>query len=145
MINTLDNILADLIQSRVTALAGLMQVGFEPPNQDWRNAVLAAGEERLNVYLFDLRENLKLRSNERTRAQAANGWYTETPDPPRLNCMYLLTAWSPAAVQAGVDPTRDEHQLLYAVAEVLLRHRSLVVADVYQAGIPIPSGRNLAQ
>jgi hypothetical protein len=143
VINVLDNILADLIQSRVTVLAGLTQIGFEPPNQDWRNAFLAGVDnDWLNLYLFDLRENLKFRSNERTRTQAANGWYTETPDPPRLNCMYLMTAWNRTALQAG-GPTHDEHKLLYTVAAVLLRHRSLVVDDVYQAGNPIPSGRNL--
>jgi hypothetical protein len=145
MINNLDNILADLIQSRVPALAGLTQVGFDPPNQDWRNAVLGGADpDRLNIYLFDLRENLKFRSNERTRTLAANGWYTETPDPPRLNCIYLITAWNRTALQVG-GPTLEEHGLLYTVAGVLLRHRSLVVADVYQSGITIPSGGTLAK
>ena len=144
MINALDNIIGDLIQSQVNAVAGPTQIGFEPPNQDWRTAVVNANEERLNVYLFDLRENLKFRSNERRREVQQNGWYSETPDPPVLDCMYLITAWSPAVpLPPGVEPTRDEHLLLYDVAQALFRHRSIVVADVYATGIMIPSGRKL--
>ena len=142
MIDALDNILADLIQSRVSALAAdASQVGFEPPNQDWRTAVTNLNMKRLNIYLFDLRENLKLRSNERRREQQQNGWYSERDDRPKLNCMYLVTAWSPAAM--GMEPIPEEHNLLYAVVEVLLRHRSIVVADVYGSGITIPSNRKL--
>ena len=67
MIDALDQIMADLIQSRIPEVAGLTQVGFDAPNADWRTAVITASEERINVYLYDLRENLKLRSNERIR------------------------------------------------------------------------------
>lgn len=144
MINALDNILADLIQSQVHVLATKTeQIGFDPPNQDWRTAVVNLNEQRLNIYLFDLRENLKLRSNERRRELQQSGWYSENYDRPRLNCMYLLTAWSPAT--GGMEPSSDEHALLYAVAEVLFRHRSIVVADVYKPGIFIPSTNTLAK
>jgi len=58
--------------------------------------------------------------------------------------MYLVTAWSPAtALPPGVEPTRDEHLLLYDVTQVMFRHRSIVVADVYAPSITIPSGRKL--
>lgn len=142
MIAEVDDILRDLVQSCIPPLAGPTQVGFQAPNQDWRTAVVGAGEERLNVYLFDLRENLKLRSNEFTREQQ-DGWYRDRQDPPRLDCHYLLTVWSPILVTPMVEPSRDEHGLLYQVAEVLFRHRSIVVADVYAPGITIPSGRTL--
>src|SRR5260370_21181115 len=142
MIDALDNILADLIQSQVSALAAKSeQVGFEAPNQDWHTAVVNLNMKRLNIYLFDMRETLKLGSNERRRELQQNGWYSETYDRPKLNCMYLLTAWSPAAM--GMEPIPEEHSLLYAVAEVLLRHRSIVVADVYGSGIKILSKRKL--
>jgi hypothetical protein len=144
MIKELDDILTDLIQSRVPALAGLTQVGFDPPNADWRSAVVTTGEERTNLYLYDVRENLKLRSNERIRT-VRNGILFERPSPSLMNCMYLITAWSPANVAPPVtDPTPDEHRLLALIATLFLRRRSLVVRSVYEPGFTIPSGRTLA-
>ena len=146
MINALDNVLMDLIQSRAPALAGPIPVpvAFEPPNDDWRNFVANSNSLQLNIYLYDVRENLKLRSNERT-FEYIGGWYREHRAPPILNCMYLTTAWSNVTANLpAVEPTPDEHALLYGVAEVLLRHRSILIADVYRTGITIPSGRSLA-
>jgi hypothetical protein len=145
MISPLDQILQDLIQSRVPGLGtSPTQVGFEPPNDDWRNDVVTANEERLNFYLYDLRENITLRSNVRVR-EPQNGWYLERKAPPRLDCHYLVTAWSPiqGASTATVQPTRDTHVLLYAALEVLMRHRPLIPAAVYRPGITIPSGNTL--
>src|SRR5260370_859912 len=146
MIDALDNILADLIQSQVPALAKTGQIGFDAPNEEWRRDVVNTNAERVNIYLFDVRENLKLRSNERRRELQKNGWYSERDDRPKLNCMYLVTAWSHMAnMSPTIEATSDEHSLLYAVAEVLFRHRSIVVADVYNQGITIPSGNSLAK
>ena len=146
MIDALDNVLMDLIQSRAPALPGpiAVPVAFEPPNDDWRNFVANSNSLQLNVYLYDVRENLKLRSNERT-FEYIGGWYREHRAPPILNCMYLITGWSNVTANLpAVEPTPDEHALLYSVAEVLLRHRSILIADIYQTGITIPSGRSLA-
>lgn len=143
MIDRLDDVLRDLIQSRVTALAGVTQIGFEPPTEEWRLAVLGAGEQRVNFYLYDLRENMKLRSNARTR-EPQDGWYLERSAPPRLDCHYVVTAWSPVMVTPAVEPAIDEHALLYDVLEVLMRHRPLSAPEVYKPGVFIPSGQTLA-
>src|SRR5262249_6485226 len=90
----------------------------------------------------DLREDLKLRSNERT-LEPANGWYKERRAPPVLDCWYLITAWSPVIHTPAVEPSVDEHQLLAAVAEVLFRRRSIRIADVYGPGISIPTSRTI--
>jgi len=91
-----------------------------------------------------VRENTRLRSNE-ARREAAGGWFRELAPAPRLDCRYLVTAWSPAiAMLPVVEPTRDEHALLYAVAEVLFRHRALVPAEVYEAPWSAPSGNTLS-
>lgn len=145
MIDALDNVLTDLIQSRAPALAGPIPVpvAFEPPNDDWRNFVSNSNSLQLNIYLYDVRENLKLRSNERTFDYLGGGC-REHRAPPILNCMYLITAWSNVTASLpAVEPTPDEHALLYGVAEVLMRHRSILITDLYQTGITIPSGRNL--
>jgi hypothetical protein len=113
-------------------------VGFQPPNADWRTSVtnLTVGGQpanALNVYLTDLRENRKLRSNERIRS-VENGAVSEGPVPARLDCHYLISAWSPAAMSPAVEPTLDEHALLYQVAAVLFRHAPFNPSRVYPAG-----------
>jgi Pvc16 N-terminal domain len=141
MINPLDDLLRDLIQSRIPALAGATQVGFAPPNADWKAAVVAAAEERVNLYLYDLRENTRLRTNDRDR-RPRNSGYVETSPSPRLDCTYLVTAWSPVTFTAALDPAREEHALLYKVAAVLMHARPLVAAEVFTK--PIPSLNTLA-
>jgi hypothetical protein len=144
MLDPVNEIIRDLIQSRVPALAGPTQVGFEPPDDQWKATAHSSGEDRLNIYLYEIREDLKYRSNERTRS-FQDGWLNESRTPERIDCHYLITAWSPMTFSAGsVEPTRDEHRLLYAVLAVLMRNRPLTPADVYAPGVVIPSGQTLA-
>jgi hypothetical protein len=141
MIDPLDDMLRDLVQSRVATLAGPTQIGFAPPNADWKAAVAAAGEERLNFYLYDMRENVRLRSNEITSTRH-NGAVTENFPSPRLDCTYLVTAWSPVAFTPLLDPTREEHALLYKVLAVLMHFRPIEASEVYSK--PNPLGHTLA-
>jgi hypothetical protein len=143
MIDPINEILRDLIQSRVPLLAGQSQVGFEPPNDDWRQNVQTFKEDRINLYLYDIRENLKLRTTERTRIPE-NGWYREIKPPVRLDCHYLVTAWSHATFAPPlVEPTRVEHVLLSRVLHVLLVNRPLEPSRVYAPGVVIPSKHTL--
>src|SRR5215470_6641845 len=142
MIDPANEVLRDLIQSRIAALAGVTQVDFEPPNDEWRQSVVAAGEERVNLYLYDVRENLKLFSNERTR-EPRDGYTLESRLPARVDCRYLVTAWSPVTFSPPtVEPTRDEHARLYEVLALLMQNRPLRPADVYAQG-PV-NGHTLA-
>ena len=143
MLDPVNEIIRDLIQSRVPALAGPTQVGFEPPDDTWKSAAYGAGEDRLNIYLYEIREDLKYRSNERT-VSFKNGWLNESKSTGRIDCHYLITAWSPMAFSPpGAEPTRDEHRILYSVLGALMRNRPLVPAAVYAPNIVIPSGRKL--
>jgi len=137
MLDLLDNLIRQTLVSPETGLTA-SQIGFQPPNGDWRTAVNGiviggAQANSLNVYLFDLRENRKLRSNERIRT-ISSGIVTEEPAPTRLDCHYLISAWSPAAVTPATEPTLDEHALLYAVARVLVRLGQFNPSQIYSAG-----------
>lgn len=144
VLNAVNLMVRDLIQSRIPTLAGPTQVGFEPPDEHWRTAVMGGGEDRLNIYLYEIREDLKYRSNERTTT-FQQGWLHQNRTPERLDCHYLITAWSPMVYAPPVsEPTLEEHTLLYSVITVLLRHRALIPNEVYAPGIVIPSGRSLA-
>ncbi len=124
MIDLLDMLLFRLFRWQVAELTGDAQVRFQPPDEDWRAMVpnIADGSgnpaNSLNVYLVDLRENRRLRTNERARTTVGQDVY-ETPPPRRVDCHYLISAWSPVQPSPGIDPTPDEHALLAEVARVL--------------------------
>jgi Pvc16 N-terminal domain/Carboxypeptidase regulatory-like domain len=143
VIDQLDILLRKLITSSVAGFASDDQVRFQPPDDDWRTYVktLSVGGQpanALNLYLVDLRENRKLRSNDKPRS-IQNGDISETPMPRRLDCHYLISAWSPADVTPALEPALDEHAALYLVAASLARHDPLIPAAVYAPG-PVPPG-----
>lgn len=146
MLILLDNLLRHLLMDGVTGLREVTtppgprvpvreeQVGFRPPNDTWVADVQSLRLNALNVFLVDLRENRKLRSNERERGVEGGVAYND-PAPARLDCHYLITAWSPIdKITPLVEPVIDEHQLLYEVAEVLLRAGALNPSQVYPPG-----------
>lgn len=143
MIDFLDNTLRHLFVKSQVITNGDTQVGFEPPSDDWRNSVknlTVNGEpaNALNVYLADLRENRVLRSNERSR-DLQNGVITETPAPRRVDCHYLISAWSPAAASDTVEPTVEEHALLYKATAALMNAEPFVPRQIYSPD-PQPAG-----
>jgi hypothetical protein len=89
----------------------------------------------LNVYLFDLRENRKPHSNERMRF-INNGLVSDEPAPTRLDCHYLISAWSPTAPAPPVEPAFDEHALLYRSAAVLIRNGRFNPSRAHPANSP---------
>jgi hypothetical protein len=144
MLEHVANLLRRLFIDRIgDEIASEAQVSFRPPDEEWRNEVArittpAGGlANSLNVYLVDLRENRRLRSNERVR-ENKNGAAFETPAPRRVDCHYLISAWSPAQVTPAIDPTLDEHALLVKVATVLANADPLIPAEIY-APADLPS------
>ena len=133
MIHHLDNILRNLFLNNIAELAHEAQIGFQPPDDTWRQQVSGLQNTVLNLYLVDLRENRELRSNERVRS-TQNGVVQETPAPRRLDCHYLISAWSPVTATPAVEPTLDEHALLYQVTAVLMNNAPLNPSRLYPAG-----------
>src|SRR5215471_4553294 len=67
----------------------------------------------IDVFLYDVRENLELRSNEYTVVKVGNQSIT-TPAALRLACSYLVTAWP----VGGAELALQEHRLLTQVLVV---------------------------
>jgi len=135
MIDYLDEMLRKLFRNTMIEITADSQVSFEPPDDDFRNAVKASGKVALNVYLTDIRENRVLRSNERTRI-FQNGTFSEMQAPRRIDCHYLISAWSPA--DAAVEPTEEEHLLLYKATTALMDAEPFVPSQIFVPG-PLPS------
>lgn len=140
MIRDLDNLLRQLFVDEVPEILNDSQVSFRPPDDDWRSEVLNLQQLALNVYLVDLRENRLLRSNAQVRAGVVDGQVTYTHSPVRVDCHYLITAWSPAQPGPAVEPTPDEHHLLYQAMAALTRNGALNPVVVYGEGAPILAG-----
>jgi hypothetical protein len=143
VIDHLNYLLRHLMLSQIEQLSDELQVGFQAPDDTWRTFVSTLSADgqpanALNLYLVELRENAALRSNALTR-RIEEGIVVETPAPRRLDCHYLITAWSPAAATPAIEPIVDEHALLYQAIEVLMRNDPLVPADVYWPD-SVPSG-----
>jgi Pvc16 N-terminal domain/Carboxypeptidase regulatory-like domain len=74
----------------------------------------------VDVFLYDLRENLELRLNEVTTTKVGNQIITH-PAALRLACSYLVTAWP----VGGQDLALQEHKLLAQVLRVLSRYPTI--------------------
>jgi hypothetical protein len=74
----------------------------------------------VDVFLYDLRENLDLRLNEPTATRVNNQVVTH-PAALRLACSYLVTAWP----VGGNDLSLQEQKLLSQVLRVLSRYPTI--------------------
>lgn len=121
MIHDVDETLAVLLRRGLPpALAEQVQISFATPDEQFppQSVTLPA----IDLFLYDVRENLDLRSNEFYLERHSDGTATRTHPPVRVDFSYLITAWpSPSVPQ----PAADEHRLLGEVMRVLLRHRTL--------------------
>jgi Pvc16 N-terminal domain len=79
----------------------------------------------INFFLYDVQENLDLRSSAWSVERQSDGKAVRKRPPARVDCSYLITAWS-----QDEDDIRTEHQLLGEVMKVLLRYRKIPEAFV---------------
>jgi hypothetical protein len=78
-------------------------VSFEAPDKDY-----APDQTTLNLFLYEVNENRELRDPEPIYT-LEHGTYKRQAPPLRINCGYLVTAWSS---KSGALRAAEEHQLL---------------------------------
>lgn len=138
MLSALDKLLRRVLVDGVATLGSSSlvsedQVFFVPPDAAWRTATLAPGySARLSVHLVDVRENVRLRSNERIERQVGTTVVARRM-PYRMDCHYLISALANTAA-GPPPPPPNQHTLLYEVTEALVRSQPLVPAKVYPPG-----------
>lgn len=117
-----------------------LTVRFAPPNDDFP----AQGEQSpfLNVFLVDVRENRKIRRNEKIPAGRPSNEQT-TWAPAKLDCHFLATAFVPDNNSAE-NSTVEENRLLYEVAAALLRHSPLVLRKIFRLPDDFPEPDELS-
>lgn len=115
MINQLDETLRKLVLKRGNFDADSVTVSFDQPTGDW-----AAGLTRPTVdfYLYDIRENTELRSQDWIIDRDAAGQVTKRLAPLRYDLSYLVTVWTQNQVE-------DEHAILWRVLGALAGQTTL--------------------
>jgi hypothetical protein len=91
------------------------QISFERPSEPFN-----PGQTTVDLFLYDIREDVELRSNEPTVTRT-NGQATIRRPPLRVACSYLVTAWP----VGGAELPLQEHRLLSQVLQVLSRHPTI--------------------
>lgn len=114
MIHEVDEALAALV--RREALNGSdVEVVFDAPTREWASRRSAP---TVNVYLYDVREDMRLRSYGSVDMVDGTGRIKGRQAPPRyFKLSYLVTAWT--------QRPQDEHRLLSAVLACFLRHDTI--------------------
>jgi hypothetical protein len=90
------------------------EIAFEHPKESYNPQATT-----VNLFLYDIRENVDLRSNEPVLT-SQNGQVQIQRPPLRVACSYLATAWAGSAV-TGEQAVLLEHKLLSQVLQVLAR------------------------
>lgn len=135
MIQDADDTLRELLVQKVPLDTRAIDVMFDMPSKEWSVGV---SRPTVNLYLYDVRENHELRSNQRHLTRHGNAG-TEQRAPVRVDLAYLITVWT-----ADIS---DEHQLLGRVLTALLRY-PLLPEDVLKGSMqaqPLPVQAWIAQ
>jgi hypothetical protein len=126
VIRDLDDTIAAMLKNRApvgSELAGA-DIKFDLPDSKWRQQLHTL---TVNCYLYDVRENMELRTAEPVLRRAADGTRASRLRPPiRVDCGYSITAWS----VANTDPVLEEHRVLSQTLLVLLQNRQIAPADL---------------
>lgn len=130
MIRDLDDTIRALLQAHAPA-GSLLQgadISFDLPDARWRSSLSGL---TVNCYLYDIRDNREMRTNEPLTARSADRRRAARLSPPvRIDCAYCITAWSTATA----DAVLEEHRLLSQVLRVLLQHPT-IPASVLQGSL----------
>lgn len=122
MLHDLDITLEELLKAELppslvgAGAATRVSISFATPDREFASQISQAPV--INLFLYDVRENLELRSNEWVLDRQAGGTATRRRPPVRVDCSYAVTIW---VASSQPDP-RTEHRLLGEVMKALLRH-----------------------
>ncbi len=139
MIKDLDETLAVLLRRELPEeLSRQVQISFATPDEQFPPQSVTT--PAVDLFLYDIRENLDLRSNEVYVERKTDGTAIRTRAPIRVDFSYLVTTWPRESVP---NPAEDEHLLLGFVMQALLKHRVLP-EDVLQGELvgikpPLPA------
>ncbi|MCB5168481.1 DUF4255 domain-containing protein [Streptomyces bambusae] len=115
MIHEVDEALRELVRAEAVGEGAEIDVVFDAPTRDW---AARRNTPTVNLYLYDIREDLRRRSRGRQNIYDETGRITDRTLPPRyFKLSYLISAWT--------QRPEDEHRLLASLLACFLRHDAL--------------------
>ncbi|GAB2630559.1 DUF4255 domain-containing protein [Streptomyces capparidis] len=131
MIHEVDEALRALLRAEAVG-QGRIAVVFDAPTRDWAATVNAP---TVNLYLYDIREDMRLRQRGLYNEYDERGAVVARRRPPRFfKLSYLITAWT--------KRPEDEHRLLSSLLSCLLCHESLpaerITGSLAETGLAVP-------
>lgn len=113
MIDDLDETIRQLLIDEMAIAAGEIDIAFDQPRREWSARL---SRPTINLFLYDIRENVQLRKFgwEETENQPSDDVVTRKLTPLRIDCHYMLTTWA-------TEP-EDEHRLLTRAMLALFRY-----------------------
>lgn len=112
MIADIGESLRKLLLKEIDIQANDVDILFHQPRREWSARL---SKPTINLFLFDIRENLRLRGSEQIKPiDRPDGQIELRRNPVRLDLRYMLTAWAREPL--------DEHYLLSSSIAGLLRN-----------------------
>lgn len=112
MIIEIDDGLRALIRAEVLGGSTDVEISFEKPDDEW---ISRQNAPAINLYLYDVSENLARREMIYEPVRDEDGRVTERRPPPRrFDLAYLVSAWT--------QRVEDEHRLMDEILVCLLSH-----------------------
>lgn len=131
MLHLLDQSLEAFLRAEVPLSERQVDVSFEAPDDEWGARVT---KPTVNLFLWDVRSNLSERESGMVVSADEDGKRFRSPPRPRIDCRYLVTAWT--------TDVKDEHQLLGSLLTALLTNHELPAEHLqgaYGSVRPLPA------
>lgn len=114
MIDELDEALRELLIREMPISANEIDISFQQPTREWASRL---SRPTLNLFMHDLRENNKLRTQQPYLGGSMGASMASvSPNAVRLDVHYMITAWA--------NDASDEHRLMGRLLMVLYRFKN---------------------
>jgi hypothetical protein len=118
MLHLLDETLEAFLREEIPLPVRQVDVSFSAPDEDW-GAKLS--RPTVNLFLWDIRQNFSERTAGSELVEENGRKFRRSPRP-RVDCRYLVTAWT--------TDVGDEHQLLGSLLVAFLSHPEIGAAHL---------------
>ncbi len=119
MFDDLDRTLANLLKRNLPVeVSEAVDISFDTPDSKFPPSWVKLPS--INLFLYDAREDLELRSTDWGWKQKGNNICAVTRPPTQLQCSYIITGWTS---ESSPNYILEEHRLLGAAMKALLRDK----------------------